>query len=137
MLETMRRMQEVQIVMEARIVSLSPATFAKVHPLCPHLKTDGSIILNELESLGLLRAAEADPVTKVMRCPKMTHFAGQSVSFSMKLTGDFKAFNTVDFRIYSQLAFDLQQMDLKTKVRVGKVELVKRMHEGWRYAGAI
>ena len=136
LLETMRRVQDVQVATETRIISLNAGTFVKLQRLLPHMTKDRHVVLNELEMIGLLREAQDDRATTVMHAPKITSFPGQRVGICTKPIEETpkKLPNPteIDLKFTAQVAVDLQHIDLDVKATIGKVEFTKmvRMLEG-------
>jgi len=124
LLETMQRVQEVQVAAETRIISLNAASFDKLQGLLPHLKKDGHAVLSEAERFALLRKAQDDAETKVVQTPKVTFFPGQRVSVCIN---PCKEFPGIDVKFNALVAANLQHIELEVKATVGEVEFSKAM----------
>jgi hypothetical protein len=113
LLETMRRVQDVQVVTEMRVVSVAAAVFRKL----PHVREGGHALLSEAETAALLRKAQAAPETRVIQAPKCTLFPGQRISINLDLARD-----KIDARLSTQVAVNLQHLDLDLKATVGQLD---------------
>jgi RNA polymerase sigma factor (sigma-70 family) len=124
LLETMRRVQEVQVVAETRIISLNAASFVKLRGLLPQLKDDSHALLTDAEIVALIRQAQEDADTNVMQAPKITFLPGQRVGLAIGPSFDVK-FNAL-------VAANLQHLDLDVKAIIDKMNFSKalRMEDG-------
>jgi RNA polymerase sigma factor (sigma-70 family) len=131
-LETMRRVQDVQVAAETRIISLNAASFVKLQGLLPQLKKDGHAVMSDAETFALLRQARDDADTKVVQAPKVTFFPGQHVSFSMDLSKDLPGIKKTDVKLSALVAANLRHIELDVKATVGKAEFTKatRLEDG-------
>jgi RNA polymerase sigma factor (sigma-70 family) len=126
-LETMRRVQEIQVAAEIRIISLNAASFLELQRLLPHLIKDGHAVLSEAEAIALVRKAQEDADTKVVQAPKITFFPGQRVSFSMDASNDLPGIKKIDVKLNALVAANLQHLELEVKATVGKAEFTEAM----------
>jgi RNA polymerase sigma factor (sigma-70 family) len=124
LLETMRRVQDVEVAAETRIISLNAAAFSKLQGLLPQLKKDGHAVLSDAETFALLRKAQDDADTKVVQTPKITFFPGQRVSLSI---GPCKEFPGINVKFNALVAANLHHIELEVKATVGKVAFTKAM----------
>jgi RNA polymerase sigma factor (sigma-70 family) len=123
LLETMRRVQAVQLVMETRIVSVKAAVFQKLQETSPHFKNQSHAILGEPEWTVLVRTLQKDADNCVLHTPKVTSFSGQKVSLSLVPGVPEKP--GVDLKFKAFVAADLQQIELDVNVTVGKTNFAK------------
>jgi hypothetical protein len=132
LLETMQRLQEVQVAAETRIISLNTASFLKLQGLMPQLKKDGHAVLSEAETFALLGKAQDDADTKVVQTPKVTFFPGQRVSLCIDPITDLPGIKKIEVKLNGLVAANLQHLELEVKATVGKVEFSKamRLEEG-------
>jgi hypothetical protein len=131
LLETMQRVQEVQVAAETRIISLNAASFLKLQGLMPQLKKDGHAILTDTETFALVRKAQDDADTKVVQTPKVTFFPGQRVRVCID-PSDLPGNKKIDVKLNALVAANLQHLELEVKATVGKVDFSKamRLEEG-------
>jgi RNA polymerase sigma factor (sigma-70 family) len=122
LLETMRRVQDVQVAMEIRVVSLDAACLREVRELIPRLKTGDHAVLNDAEAFALLRKAQDGAGTTVTQAPKVTVFPGQFVTLSLDLGKEPGGAGMVDVRLCALVATDLQRLQLDVKAAVGKAD---------------
>jgi hypothetical protein len=122
LLETMRRVQDVQVSTEGRIVSLTPAGFHTLQGLLPRLKAGGPIVLNEAEAFALVRKAGDVAGTRVVQCPKVTLFPGHQVDLSLDRVEFLAGAGKADLRLRALVAADLRRLQLEAKVAVGAVD---------------
>jgi RNA polymerase sigma factor (sigma-70 family) len=137
LLETMQRVQEVQVAAETRIISLKAASFLKLQELLPQLQRDGHAVLSEAETSALLRKAQDDADNKVVLLPKMTFFPGQRLSLTiMGPSKDLPGIKKIDVKLNALVAANLQHLDLEVKATVGQVDFSKalRLEEGMTLA---
>jgi RNA polymerase sigma factor (sigma-70 family) len=132
LLETMRRVQEVEVVAETRILLLNAACFLKLQELLPQLKKDGRVVLNDAETFALLRKVQDDAATKVVEAPKITFFSGQRVDFAVEPVKDLPGIKRIAVKYTAMVAANLQHVDLDVQATVGKVEFTNtlRLVEG-------
>jgi hypothetical protein len=132
LLETMRRVQDVQVVAEIRIISLNAANFLKLQGLLPQLKRDSHAVVSEAETFALVRQAQDDADTKVVQTPKVTFFPGQRVRVSIDHGTDLPGIKKIDVKLNALVAANLQHLELEVKATVGKVEFSKalRLEDG-------
>jgi hypothetical protein len=133
MLETMRRVQDVQVAAEAGIVSLNAASFRTVRGLLPQLKEDGHVVLSDAEAFALLRKARDDAGTRVVQLPKITFLPGQRVRVSLDPGQDQPAIRKADVRLSALVAADLQRLELQVRAAVGKAAFARTV---WLDEGA-
>lgn len=124
LLETMRRAQDVQVVVQTRLVSLSAASFLKLQALVPQLKKNSHAVLSELETCALLRKAQDDGV-RIIDAPKITFFSGQRVSLAVDGIKDFVEPAKLEVRLTAFVAANLKHIDLEVKAKAGDVEFGK------------
>ncbi len=124
LLETMQRVQEVQVAAETRIIFLNAASFLKLQGLVPQLKKDSTAVLSEAETFALLGKARDDADTKVVQTPKITFFPGQRCSISI---GPCKEFPGINVEFNGLVAANLQHIELEVKATVGKTDFSKAM----------
>ena len=124
LLETMRRVQAVQIVAETKIITVNAACFVKLQGFLPQLKNDSHAILTDAETRKLIRQAQDDAETGVMQTPKITFFPGQRFGFASDPGFDLK--------LNALVAANLQHLDLDVKATIGKLNFTKalRMEDG-------
>jgi hypothetical protein len=115
LLETMRRVQAVQVSAEIRVVSLDAACLLKVQDLLPRLKTGDHAVLNDAEAFALLRKAQDGAGTTVVQGPKVTLIPGQRVALSLDP-------GKTDVRFGALVAADLRHLQLDVKAAVGKAD---------------
>jgi hypothetical protein len=129
LLETMQRVQEVQVAAETRIISLNAASFHKLQGLVPQLNADGYVVLSDAETFALLGKARDDADTKVVQTPKIIFFPGQRLGASI---GPCKEFPGINVKFNGLVAANLQHLELEVKATVGKVDFSKamRLEEG-------
>jgi RNA polymerase sigma factor (sigma-70 family) len=127
LLATMRRVQDVQVVAEARIVSLNAACFVKLRGLVPQLVPDDHAVLNDAEAFALLRKAQDDAATKVVLTPKITFFPGQRARVSLDPGKDLPGIKKADVQLSAMVAANLQHLELDLKATIGKAEFAKRI----------
>jgi hypothetical protein len=125
LLETMRRVQEVQVVAETRLLSLEAAGFLKLQQLLPQLKKDRHVVLGELETFALIRKAQDEANTKLTQFPKLTFFPGQRVRLSVDSIDGAEGDDNSEIRLSALVAGDLYHIDLDVKAIVAKVEFTK------------
>jgi hypothetical protein len=132
LLETMRRLQDVQVVAETRIISLDGTTFAKLQGLLPQLKKDGHVVLNDAETFALARKTQDDARTTVTQAPKVTVFSGQSVSLRIDPSRTPSGNTKLDVTLNALVAANLCHVDVDVQAIVDKVEFKKaaRLEEG-------
>jgi RNA polymerase sigma factor (sigma-70 family) len=133
LLETMRRVQELRVAAETRIISLNAVTFLKLQELLPQLKKDDSAVLSDAESFALVRKAQDDAETQVTQAPNVTFFPGQRVRLSIDPSEGSSGF---DVRLNALVAANLQHIELEVKATVGKVDFAKavRLEDGMSLA---
>jgi RNA polymerase sigma factor (sigma-70 family) len=124
LLETMRRVQDVQIAAETRIISLNAASLLKLQGLLPQMKKDGHAVLSEAETFAFLEKAQDDAATKVVQTPKITFFPGQRLSIAIN---PCKEFSGINVKFNGLVAANLQHLELEVKATVGKVIFSKAM----------
>src|SRR5262245_11998541 len=83
-LEALRRLQEISVCTEVRILKL-PAGFCEQ----VGLKTTGDTVLSDRELLKLLEAVQANRDANIMQAPKVTTFDGQSATIRIGETRYF------------------------------------------------
>jgi RNA polymerase sigma factor (sigma-70 family) len=128
LLETMRRIQEVVIVTDTRFMSISRTSLAKLKKLSPQFKTDGFVVLNDLEAAGLLHVIEKEAGASILQAPRVTSFPGQSIGITIQDDQGRPEFAKLDLRFKTQLATDLQHIDFDLKTKIGKVEISGSTH---------
>jgi hypothetical protein len=117
MLETMRRMQNVEVVVEMRVVEVRDDLFLKkIQPHLPTRTNDGETLLNDLEVYALLAMTQGDKGTNVLQAPKIAVFPGQRA----KLTAD-----DFDASFRTMVATNLRHVDVDVKVTLGKAQFEK------------
>ena len=121
----MRRVQDVQVAVEIRILSVNGATFLKLQGLLPQLRKNNHAVLSDAEVFALVRKAQDDAATKLVRGPKITFFPGQDTHFSMDPNKDLPGMKKIDVTINALVAANLQQISLDVKAIVGKAEFNK------------
>ena len=84
MLTALRRLQEVSVSTEVRIVT-APVGFCKARGL----KRDGTAFLTARDVHALLNAAQSDARTNILMAPKITTFNGQTATLRCGETRDF------------------------------------------------
>jgi hypothetical protein len=124
LLETMRRVQNVEVAVEMRVVEVDNDFFLK--KIRPHLSErtkDGDTLLNDLEVYALLEKAALQASVNVLQAPKVTVFPGQRV----KVT-----FDDFDARLGTMVAGNLRHVDVDVKVNFGKArfETATRLLDG-------
>lgn len=136
LLETMRRVQDVQIVTETRIISLNAGSYAKLQELLPQLKKDGHVVLNGAEAFALIRKAQDNAGAKVIQAPKITFFPGQRVSLSMAPGEESPGIKKTDIKLDAMIAANLQHIELDVGATVGKAEFkcALRLEDGMTLA---
>ncbi|MBN9521483.1 RNA polymerase sigma factor [bacterium] len=122
LLETMRRVQDVQVAVEVRVVSLDSAGLRGLNGLFPQLRAGGRTVLNDAEAFALLRRAEDGAGTKVSQGPKITAFPGQRVHFSLDLGKEWSGVRKADVGFGTLVAADLRRLQLEVKAAVGPVD---------------
>ncbi len=118
MLETMRRVQNVEIAFETKIVRLDSTTFLKVQELLPQFKKAGHAVLNDADVSSLIRKVQEDAKTSVMQTPKCTLFSGQRSRLAIDQTN---ADSGVDIRLKAFVVASLHQVEFELNARVGKL----------------
>ena len=133
LLETMQRVQEVQVAAETRIISLNAASFLKLQGLVPQLNPDGHVVLTDAETFALLRKAQDDADAKVVQTPKVTFFPGQRLGFSIYPSKESPGINV---KFNGLVAANLQHVELEVKATVGEMEFTKaiRLEDGMTLA---
>jgi RNA polymerase sigma factor (sigma-70 family) len=128
LLETMRRVQDVQIVAEIQILTLNAAGFRRLQELLPQLKKDEHAILSKAEAFALRRKASDDKGARTVAAPKVVFFPGQSVNLALDLEDKQKT--TVKLNGY--VAANLRHIEFDLKATFNKVEFAKslRMEDG-------
>jgi RNA polymerase sigma factor (sigma-70 family) len=129
LLETMRRVQDVQVATETRILSLNAASFFNLQRHFSQLKKDSYAVLSDAEAVALLRRAQEDADIKVVQAPKFTIFPGQHVRFSM---GPCKELSerkkpAVKLKLNAFVAANLHHIELEVEAMVGKAKFAKRV----------
>jgi len=122
LLETMRRVQDVQVSVEIRIVSLDAASLFKVQDLLPRLKAGDNAVLNDAETFALLRRAQDEAGTTIAQGPKVTVLPGQRVTLPLDLGKEPGGVGKVDVRLGALVAADLRHLQLEVKAAVGKAD---------------
>src|SRR5262249_54302807 len=117
LLETMRRVQDVQVVAEMRVLTLSADGFLKLRAILPSLKGEGPVVLRELEAFGLVRKAEEDTAAQVTAAPKITACPGQRVRLSVGAAKGRVGTAAVDLTFVAFVAADLQTVHLDVKAK--------------------
>jgi RNA polymerase sigma factor (sigma-70 family) len=127
LLETMRRVQDVQVVVEIRIFSLGATNFVKLQRLMPHLEKDGHVVLSDLEMHGLDCKIKEDGDAEIMQFPKITFFPGQRVGWCTAPSKESPEEKNVGLKFTADLAANLQDIDLDFKASVDKLEFAKAL----------
>ena len=122
LLETMRRVQDVQVAVEIRVVSLDAACLQTVQELLPRLKAGDPAVLNDAETFALLRKAQDGAGTTVALGPKVTVFPGQRVTLPLDLGKEPGGAGKVEVRLGALVAADLQHLQLEVKAEWGNAD---------------
>jgi len=132
LLETMRRVQDVQVAADTRIISLNAASFFKLQGLLPQLTKNGHAVLSEAEAFALLRKSQDDADTKVVQPPKITLFPGQRIRISMGPNEDLQGIKKTELKLSALVAANLQHLELEVNATVGKADFTKtlRLEDG-------
>lgn len=84
LLTALRRLQDVQVTVETRIVSVSPELLQQLGFLAgEQLTQPGTVLLDDTQVTMLLQAVQGDPHTNVLAAPKMTMFNGQRATIEL------------------------------------------------------
>jgi hypothetical protein len=90
LLAALRRLQDVSVTLEARIITMPEELFAKVALLyegwreCPAgQKTPGAAFLDDREVRQFLRSAQSSWHLNVLQAPKLTSFSGQTATITV------------------------------------------------------
>jgi hypothetical protein len=124
LLETMRRVQDVEVVAETKVISLSDAVFSKIRELLPQLAKDEHTVLSDVEAFALIRKAGDHAGMQVVHAPKVIVFPGQRVRLSMDPSQDQPEGDKMELKLAAHVAVNLQHIDLDVKARVGKTNFV-------------
>jgi RNA polymerase sigma factor (sigma-70 family) len=133
LLETMRRVQDVQVTAEVRILSLGTACFRGLQDLLPQLKKGGHVVLSEAEAFALVRKAQDDTNTRVVQAPRITFFPGQRVGVTLEPGRELPAVREADLKLNALVATNLRHLELEVKAAVGKADFNKTI---WLEDGA-
>jgi RNA polymerase sigma factor (sigma-70 family) len=118
LLETMRRVQDVEVVAETKVISLGQAEFHALRELLPKLAKSDRTVLSDAEALALIRKAGDRAGARIVQAPKITFYPGQRVRLSFSESEKFEA------NLTAHVAVNLQHIDLDLKARIGKTEFV-------------
>lgn len=122
LLETMRRMQDVEVAASTSVISLGDAGFRTIREFLPKLPKDGQAVLSDVEAFALTRKAGDHADTHIVQAPKITVFPGQRVQISMDLSRNAAAVGKMQAKLTAHVAVNLQHIDLDVKARVGKTD---------------
>jgi RNA polymerase sigma factor (sigma-70 family) len=120
LLETMRRVQDVEVMAETRIILLNSDAYHKLLRLWPELKKDGHVLLSEAEAFVLVRKAKDNKGTTMVRAPNITFFPGQHASFS--IDGGIKK---TELKLNALVAGNLDHIELKVTATIGETTFTK------------
>jgi RNA polymerase sigma factor (sigma-70 family) len=115
-LETMRRVQNIEVSVELRVVTVRESFFRKLQDLFADLKVGGRRILNEAEVSELVEKVQTDRGTSVMQAPKMTLFSGQRASIRA---------DALDIKLMALVAVNLRHVELDIDAKVGEAKWTK------------
>jgi RNA polymerase sigma factor (sigma-70 family) len=130
LLETMRRVQDVQVSIETHIISLSAATHRNLQGLLPQLK-GGHAVLSQGEAFALLRKAQDAADTTVGPAPRVTLIPGQRVGVKLNPV-EIVGAKPTELKFSALVAANLQDIEFEVWARVGKADFAKaiRLQDG-------
>jgi hypothetical protein len=131
LLETMRRVQNVQVCAETRILALDTASYHKLQALLPGLEQRGEGILSEAEADAFLRKAQQFRGISCTQFPKVTFFPGQKTRIAID-PSDTGELQRMEFTFDALVSANLQQIEFGMEATIGKAEFSQksRLQEG-------
>jgi RNA polymerase sigma factor (sigma-70 family) len=126
LLETMRRVQNVQVCAETRILTLDAASYLKVQALLPRFKQRGECVLSEAETDALLRTTQQFRGIKCSQLPKDTFFPGQKAHIRIDSSGDNGERQRIEFTFDGLISANLQQIEFAMGATIGKTEFSQK-----------
>ncbi len=107
LLATMRRVQNVQVAVEMRLVSMNNQYFGKLRRQYPNLKKDGQLFLTDKQMFALLEDAQGDKNINVMQMPRVTLFPGQRCNAGIQ--------DDLEYTMRAMVAANLRHVDMDVK----------------------
>jgi RNA polymerase sigma factor (sigma-70 family) len=123
LLETMRRVQDVQVTTETRILRLGARSYLKVQELMPGLKK-GHAVVNDAEAPAVVRKVQEVAGTQMLQAPKITLLPGQD---GCVVIDPADVFGRTEIKLNALVAGNLQQMEFEMRATVGKAKFAKRL----------
>ena len=123
LLETMRRAQNIEVLVEIKLVTVSSGLYSKLLPLYPNLKKDGQVILSPTEISFLLEKSQGDQDGDIFQAPKITVFPGQRAR--MCVGGTAVDAPVVDAQLKAMVAGNLHHVDLDLKGQASSIKFEK------------
>lgn len=131
LLETMRRVQDIQLTVDTRFLSIDAACYAKLQKLLARPKPESCVVITQKESEALMTEAQKNRLTNVLQAPKFTFFPGQTVNMFLEdkvlLKKESSAVTLTGF-----VAGNLQLIHLEVEAKVNQAEFkqARRMQDG-------